>query len=228
MNELEVIYEDNHVLVVYKQPGILSQEDHTKDLDLVNMAKKYLKEKYQKPGNVYVGLVHRLDRMTSGVLVLAKTSKAASRLSEQMKKGQFNKKYYVIVHGKTNDYGILENKLLKDEKKNKSFVTNSPNGKLASLEYRRLGTFSHKNDLFSLIDVKLNTGRHHQIRVQFNHINHPLYGDTKYGNDKVKSYEKFFLCAYSLEFIHPTTKQLMHFSIQPKDSIFQIAITKNK
>ena len=175
---LNILYEDNHIIVVVKPSGILSQEDITKDPDMVTLLKKYIKEKYNKPGDVYLGLVQRLDRMTSGVMVFARTSKAASRLSEQIRNHSIIKKYYAVVEGKTKDEDKLENYLIKDEDLVKSFVTTKEKGKFASLEYKKVKSIDNS----SLVEVTLHTGRHHQIRVQMSNINHPLLGDSLYGS----------------------------------------------
>ena len=210
---LEILYEDNHIIVVKKPVGILSQEDATKDMDMLTLLKHYIKDKYNKPGNVYLGLVHRLDRMTGGVMVFARTSKAASRLNEQIKNGEFSKKYYAIVKGIIPKGGRLENYLIKDEQLVKSFVGNERNGKLAILDYEVIKTL---NDT-TLVDVSLKTGRHHQIRVQFSHINHPLIGDKLYGENT-----KCDMClyAYGLSFNHPVTKERLSFEAIPNHSIW--------
>lgn len=208
MNNLQILYEDNHLLVVIKPINILSQSDHTKDLDMLTILKKYLKEKYQKPGNVYLGLVHRLDRPTGGIMVFARTSKSASRLSKQIKDGDFKKSYLAVVHGKTNEKDTLKNYLLKE--KDKSIITTKEKGKYAELDYELLD-YNETYDL-SLLKINLKTGRNHQIRVQFKGINHPLYGDNRYNNEKDKN---LGLYAYKLEFIHPTTKEKLTFTNYP-------------
>lgn len=206
---LKILYEDNHIIVVVKPVNVLSQEDNTKDLDMLSMIKAYIKEKYNKPGNVFVGLVHRLDRMTSGVMVFAKTSKGASRLNEQIRDNEFLKKYYALVEGQTNKKGELINYLYKNEKEVKSYVSSDPNkGKLSILRYETEKTGKNQ----SLLDIELITGRHHQIRVQFANINHPLVGDTLYGS---KSKANIKLHAYYLCFKHPITKEKMEFIEYP-------------
>lgn len=214
--DLEILYEDNHVIVVIKPFNVLSQQDDTNDLDMLTIIKSYLKEKYQKPGNVYLGLVHRLDRPTGGIMVFAKTSKAASRLSKDIRDNNFNKKYYAIVHGKLdNKKGHLENYLLKASD-NSTIVTTKDKGKYASLDYEVL---SYKDDL-SLVDITLNTGRHHQIRVQFSHIGNPLYGDQRYGKQDKKQLALF---AYYLSFKHPVTKEVMTFIAKPlKEDVWKL------
>ena len=184
INNLKVLYEDNHIIVVLKPANVLSQEDSTKDLNMLNMVKAYIKEKYSKPGNVYVGLVHRLDRMTSGVMVFAKTSKGASRLNEQIRNNQMEKKYLALVEGITPENGTLINYLYKNEEMVKSFVTEDKNrGKYSELRFETQK--QGKNQ--SLVDIRLITGRHHQIRVQFASRGHSLLGDQRYGKqDKTK------------------------------------------
>ena len=201
-----ILYEDNHIIVVEKKINIPVQEDESKDEDLLTIIKKYIKDKYNKPGNVYLGLVHRLDRPVGGVMVFAKTSKAASRLSDQVRTHQISKKYYAIVEGKLNKEGILKDKLLKDTKTN--IVRVDKNGKDSELSYKLVDT---KNNL-NLVDIDLKTGRSHQIRVQFSSRNNPLYGDQKY-NKNAKVGEQIALFAYQLSFYHPTTKELMTFKL---------------
>ena len=211
MTRLVILYEDNHIIVVYKFSGILSQSDSTKDLDMVSIVKTYLKDRYHKPGNVYLGLVHRLDRPVKGVMVFAKTSKAAARLSEQIRNGQMHKKYYAVVEGILKEKeGILENKIEKID--NKKVLIDTPNGKEARLEYKVL----KEKDNLSLVDINLLTGRYHQIRLQFSSRNHPLYGDTLYGS-KYKG--DLALISYSLSFIHPITKEKMCFEIKINSQI---------
>ena len=216
MNNLNVLYEDNHVIVVVKPVNILSQSDITKDLDMLTIIKAYLKEKYHKPGNVYLGLVHRLDRVVGGVMVFAKTSKAASRLSESIRKNEFHKEYLAVVHGKVKDSDIFIDYL---EKKDdfSTVVTNSNHGKLSELSYELLD-YNKELDL-SLVNVHLKTGRHHQIRVQFSSRNHPLVGDSRYGKDNEKEIGLF---AYKLSFIHPTTKEMMSFEYLPNNKPFNM------
>lgn len=203
---INIIYEDNHLLVVEKPINILVQADNTQDKDLLSILKDDIKRRYQKPGNVYLGLVHRLDRPVGGIMVFAKTSKAASRLSEQVRTHQMQKKYYAIIEGimKENE-GCLIDYLKKDEKQNKVFV--DPSGKKAVLNYKIIDS----KENYSLVDIDLKTGRSHQIRVQFASRNHPLFGDKKYNmNSKVG--EQIALYAYELSFYHPITKEKMTFN----------------
>lgn len=205
-NDLEILYEDNHIIVVVKPFNILSQSDDTKDIDMLTLIKSYLKEKYNKPGNVYLGLIHRLDRPTGGIMVFAKTSKAASRLSEQIRLNLFTKKYLAIVSGYFDEKtGVFEDYILKKED-NSSVI--SKDGKYAKLEYEVL---KEKYNL-SLVNIILHTGRHHQIRVQFASRNHPLYGDQRYGKSSKKQLALF---AYYLSFNHPVTKEKLEFIKYP-------------
>lgn len=204
---MNVLYEDNHIIVVEKDINIPVQEDASKDLDLLTMIKQYLKEKYNKPGNVYVGLVHRLDRPVGGIMIFAKTSKAASRLSEQVRTNKIDKYYYAVVMGKfSKKIGEMEDHLLKDNKLNITKV--DPNGKLARLNYEVVDF----KDNYSLVKIKLETGRSHQIRVQFSSRNHPLFGDQKY-NKAVKQKEQIALFSYKLGFIHPISHDYMSFEL---------------
>ena len=215
MEKLNVIYEDNHIIVVEKPVNIPSQGDKTGDMDMLTIIKGYLKEKYNKPGNVYLGLVHRLDRPVGGVMVFAKTSKAASRLSEEVRLKEFKKTYLVIVNGKMDKKtGNLEDYLLKNEKNNMSKVVkeNTKNAKFASLDYEVL---KYDEDInLSVLKVNLHTGRHHQIRVQLSSRDHSIYGDQKYGG---RGHGKqITLWAYKLTIKHPITKEEMSFTSVPK------------
>jgi len=201
---MKIIYEDNHLLVVLKPINIPVQEDDSKDLDMLTYLKKYLKEKHNKPGNVYLGLVHRLDRPVSGIMVFAKTSKAASRLSEQIRNHTFKKEYMAVLCGKTPKKDILVDKLLKNPKTNTTVV--SEKGKEAILSYELI---EYKNN-YSLVKINLETGRSHQIRVQFSSRGYPLYGDQRY-NKKALPKQQIALFANRLEFIHPVTKEKLFF-----------------
>lgn len=215
MEKLNVIYEDNHIIVVEKPINIPSQGDKTGDIDMLTIIKSYIKEKYNKPGDVYLGLVHRLDRPVGGVMVFAKTSKAAARLSEQVRVKDFKKKYLVIVDGKMeNEIGSLENYLLKNERLNMSKVVKegTKNAKLAKLDYEVLKYDEEIN--LSVLKVNLHTGRHHQIRVQLSHEGHSIYGDQKYGTRGRG--KQICLWAYEIEIIHPTTKETMKFNVLPE------------
>lgn len=214
---INIIYEDNHLLVVEKPINIPVQEDSSKDKDLLTMLKEYIKEKYNKPGNVYLGLVHRLDRPTGGIMVFSKTSKCASRLSEQIRTNQMKKEYHAVITGILKDKeGKLEDYLLKDEKTN--IVTVNKNGKYSSLTYKVIKEVNN----YSLVSINLETGRSHQIRVQFSSRGYPLYGDHKY-NKNVKDNETLALYATSLSFYHPITKELLTFNLDiPNKDIWKL------
>ena len=215
MKQLKILYEDNHIIVVEKPPNIPSQGDKTGDEDMLTIIKGYLKEKYNKPGNVYLGLVHRLDRPVGGVMVFAKTSKAAARLSEQVRNKTFQKEYLVIVDGKLEkNKGILENYLLKNEKNNISKVVKegTKNAKYAKLDYEVLKYNEEIN--LSVLKILLHTGRHHQIRVQLANIGHSICGDQKYGTRGRG--KQIALWAYQLTIEHPITKEKMTFKAIPE------------
>ena len=215
MQNLKIIYEDNHIIVVEKPVNIPSQGDKTGDEDMLTIIKAYLKEKYNKPGDVYLGLIHRLDRPTGGVMVFAKTSKAAARLSEQVRNKEFEKKYLCIVDGKLEkEKGTFKDYLLKIEKTNTSKISDSKNrnAKEAILDYEVLKYNEEIN--LSVVKVLLHTGRHHQIRVQFSSRGHSLYGDQKYGTRGRG--KQLALWAFSLSFNHPTTKERLTFEDYPE------------
>ena len=201
---IKIIYEDNHILVVEKPINIPVQEDSSKDKDLLTMLKQYIKEKNNKPGNVYLGLVHRLDRPVGGVMVFAKTSKAASRLSEQVRTNKLKKIYHAVVLGNLQKTGHLEDYLIKDSKTNTTRIDKS--GKLSILDYKLINKVNELN----LVEISLKTGRSHQIRVQFSSRNTPLYGDQRY-NPQSKVGEQIALYATSLTLEHPTTKEILTF-----------------
>lgn len=213
--ELNVIYEDNHIIVVLKPQGVPSCGDDSGDDSVLEMVRRYIKVTYEKPGNVYVGLVHRLDRPTGGVMVFAKTSKAASRLSKQMKEGDFEKKYLAVLVGCPKEQSAtLVNYLKKNPLNNMVYIsTQTEEGsKLASLDYRVL----EDKVKLSLVEVKLHTGRTHQIRVQMAGISHPVYGDMRYGGEYAKK-GNLALWAYSLSFTHPVTQERLKFMVQPPE-----------
>ena len=205
-NNINILYEDNHLLVVEKPINIPVQEDESKDNDFLSILKEYIKVKYNKPGNVYLGLVHRLDRPVGGVMVFAKTSKCASRLSMQVRDNKFNKIYNAVVMNEIDESGRFEDYLLKDTRNN--IVRVDKNGKLAILEYKRL---QYKNNM-SLVEIKLETGRSHQIRVQFSSRGYPLYGDQKYNKSAIVG-EQLALFAKKLEFYHPISNELLSFEL---------------
>lgn len=213
MNKLNVLYEDNHIIVVVKPANIPSQEDISKDKDMLTMVKEYIKEKYNKPGNVYIGLVQRLDRPVSGIMVFARTSKAASRLTKEIKEHKVKKTYLAVVRGLFKEKnGSLVNYIVK-QNDNSSKITTKDKGKIAKLKYEVIK--ENKEKKLSLVKINLETGRHHQIRVQFANINHPLYGDQRYG---IKDNKQIALLSYKLEFEHPVKKEIMTFEISPPDT----------
>ncbi len=219
---LKVIYEDNHIIVVVKPASIPSQADKTGDLDMLTLVKEYIKHKYDKPGEVYLGLVHRLDRMVGGLMVFARTSKGASRLSKYIRERNFKKKYIAIVNGKLSGEDTLINYLLKNEKLNMSSIVNkNPKNekycKEAILEYKTFKNFKYKNKDYTAVDVDLKTGRHHQIRVQFAGINAPLYGDVKYGTKVNKVGQNLALWSKYLSFYHPTKDEYLEFELLPTE-----------
>ena len=218
MDELNVVYEDNHIIVVIKPQNIPTQEDESHDKDLLTMVKEYIKVKENKSGNVFVGLVHRLDRPTGGIMVFAKTSKAASRLTQEMHTGDFKKRYLTVVVGKPREKRAkLVNYLLKNARTNTVQVVPelTTNAKRAELDYIVLD----EKEKVSLLDVNLTTGRSHQIRVQLKNIGCPVYGDVKYGGDKLAKGHNLALWAYELKFVHPTTKENMTFKCYPPEDI---------
>ncbi|MEX2478674.1 MAG: RluA family pseudouridine synthase [Gracilimonas sp.] len=204
---IPIIYEDNHLLVIDKPAGVLSQEDHTGDPDVLNLCKQYIKKKYNKPGDVFLGLVHRLDRPVSGVMVLARTSKAASRLSYQIRKRTISKTYWALVEGQAPVYGEFVHFLEKDNRSNTVKAFKSPKGKAKESRLKFITIKQNAN--FSVIEVDLITGRPHQIRVQFAKEGHPLWGDHKYGNPKNRGNQDIALRSVKMEIEHPTKKELM-------------------
>ena len=211
--KLEILYEDNHIIVVLKPQNLASCPDESGDDNLLDRVREYIRTSCNKQGNVYVGLVHRLDRPTGGVMVFARTSKAAGRLGEQMKTGDFEKKYLTVLVGSPNPAsGKLTGYLKKNTVNNMVYLCpqGTDGAKLAVLEYC---TVEERAGL-ALVKVRLHTGRSHQIRVQMAGISHPVYGDMRYGGEKaVKG--KLALWAYSLAFTHPVTKERMRFMSEP-------------
>jgi len=204
---MKIIYEDNHLLVVEKPINVPMQEDESKDDDLLSLCKAYLKEKYHKPGNVYCGLVHRLDRPVGGVAVFAKTSKAASRLSESIRTDAFTKIYHAVIQGTLPKERTLIDYLVKDEKTNMTTVTTKDKGKYCELRYEPIKTTEN----LTLVRIELITGRSHQIRVQFASRACPLWGDARY-NPTSKPGQQLALWATSLSFPHPITQERLTFT----------------
>lgn len=213
-SDINIVYEDNHILVVVKPQNVSTCGDESGDDNLLDMLKKYLVEKYNKPGEAYLGLVHRLDRPTGGVMVFAKTSKAASRLSESIRNGEFDKRYLAVTCGTPREKrAILKNALYKDEKKNLVYCVplTTEGAKIAVMEYKLIEA---KKEI-ALLDIKLVTGRSHQARVQLATLTTPIFGDYKYGQGKSPIGYNLALWAYELRFPHPTTKEIMVFRVYP-------------
>jgi 23S rRNA pseudouridine1911/1915/1917 synthase len=215
---LEVLYEDNHIIAINKKSGDIVQGDKTGDAPLSDFVKAYIKKKYNKPGEVFLGTIHRLDRPTSGVVLYARTSKALTRMNEQFREKQVQKTYWAVVdNAPSNDSGTLENYLLKNQKQNKSYVTKGSDGKHAILDFKML----KKLDNFFHLEIKPKTGRHHQIRVQLAHIGCIIKGDLKYGAKRSNKDASIHLLAQKLEFIHPVKKESITIvAPAPKDSIW--------
>lgn len=211
--KISILYEDNHLLVVEKPVNVPVQEDNSGDKDLLTALKEDIKIRYQKPGNVYLGLVHRLDRPVGGVMVYAKTSKAASRLSDSIRRQKFERTYLAVLRGVPQDEGRLEHYLYKDQRTNivRTVPSSHKQGKRSMLEYRVEGQAEN----LSLVNVRLLTGRSHQIRVQLSSIGHPLYGDQKYGQHMNRPGQQIALWANTLEFEHPTKKEMVRFESSP-------------
>ena len=231
MKSMEVVYEDNHIIVVNKQSGEIVQGDKTGDRPLSDIVKDYIKEKYQKPGAVFLGVVHRLDRPVSGLVVFARTSKALTRLNKMFaEKEQVKKTYWAIVEKRkvegvkwkedSNEWQTAEHWLVRNEKQNKSYAyqTEKPNSKKAILKYRMLA----KGDNYDLLEVQLMTGRHHQIRCQLSTLGYPIKGDLKYGAKRSNPDGSISLNAHRIEFIHPVSKEKIALeSPLPEDNLWQ-------
>lgn len=208
MSTAKVLYEDNHLIAVFKPAGVLTQADITGQPCLMDEVKEYLKEKYKKPGNVFLGMVHRLDRPVAGVIVFAKTSKGASRLSQQIRLYEVEKIYHAVVSGKLpNEKGVIKSILEKDEKQKKAKI--SEDGKEAELSYEVIKS----NDRYSLVKIKLKTGKFHQIRIQFSSIGNPIVGDNKYGSKETLPDKTICLAATSLKFRKATEDEFVTVSI---------------
>lgn len=203
---MRVIYEDNHIIIVEKAAGEIVQGDKTGDKPLSEIIKEYLKEKYNKPGNVFCGVVHRIDRPVSGLVIFAKTSKALERLNRMLRDGEIRKTYHALVEGHPeNPEATLENYLVSDGRINKTFISDSANSnaKTAKLKYRVIKTF----DRYSLLEIEILTGRKHQIRAQLSAMGHPIKGDLKYGARRSNPDGGISLQAHKVQFIHPVSKQ---------------------
>ena len=218
---MQVLYEDNHIIIVNKASGEIVQGDKTGDTPLSETVKAYIKQAYAKPGNVFLGVVHRLDRPVSGIVVFARTSKALARLNDMFRKGEVHKTYWAITGNKPlHDEGRLDNWLVRNEKQNKSYAydVEKPQSKHAILDYRLIG----KSDKYYLLEVHLLTGRHHQIRCQLSHIGCPIKGDLKYGAPRSNPDGSISLMARRVEFEHPVSHQ--HISVEaplPDDRLWK-------
>ena len=219
---MEIVYEDNHLIIVYKHSGEIVQGDKTGDVPLSEDVKCYLKEKYQKPGNVFLGVVHRLDRPVAGLIVFAKTSKALTRLNKMFRDGEVHKTYWAITKNlPPQPEGTLTHWLGRNEKQNKSYAYDHevPHSKKAILKYRLIGQSDH----YCLLEVNLMTGRHHQIRCQLAHMGCPIKGDLKYGAQRSNPDGSICLLAHHVEFVHPVSKQLISLdSPLPEDKLWQV------
>lgn len=217
MNEpFSIVYEDNHVLVAVKAPNVLSQGDASGDPDMLSLLKAYLKQAHQKPGDAYLGLVHRLDRPVGGLMVFAKTSKAAARLSAQLKAHDMGREYLCVCEGEVSSPFTLADTLLKNEKTNLVSVVaeGTKGGQRAMLHGEPAAVREGK----TLCKIRLETGRSHQIRVQMRHFGHPLWGDNRYGNGRPG--QQIALWGYKLTFLHPTKKEPLVFLNSPKEGGF--------
>ena len=225
---LDILFEDNHLLILNKKSGELSQGDITEDKTLVDKAKFYLKAKYNKKGNVFIGLIHRLDRPTSGVIIFTKTSKALTRLNELFKKNEIKKTYWAIVKKMENKADEkLENFLKKNQKKNKSYVTKNSNkyAKKPVLTYKII--LELKN--YSLLKINLETGRHHQIRTQLSHIGFPIKGDLKYGYSRSNNDGSIHLHSRKVQFIHPVSKKNIEITAKlPKNNVWDMCVNSKE
>lgn len=223
---MNVVYEDNHIIIVNKQSGEIVQGDKTGDTPLSDIVKQYIKEKYNKPGNVFLGVVHRLDRPVSGLVVFAKTSKALSRLNEMFRTGDVHKTYWAIV--KKNDIApeaTLTDWLTRNERQNKSYAHNRevPGAKKAVLSYK----VRSMSDNYMLLEVRLMTGRHHQIRCQLAHIGCPIKGDLKYGSPRSNPDGSISLMSRRVEFVHPVSKETIAVEAPLPDDRLWLALAQN-
>lgn len=218
---MQVVYEDNHIIIVYKESGEIVQGDKTGDTPLAETVKEYIKEKYHKPGNVFLGVVHRLDRPVAGLVVFARTSKALSRLNEMFRKGEVHKTYWTITQNvPAEETGTLTNWMTRNEKQNKSYAYDRevPGAKKAVLKYRVIGHSAR----YHLLEITLLTGRHHQIRCQLAHIDCPIKGDLKYGARRSNPDGSISLLSHRVQFIHPVSgKEIDVISPLPEDKLWR-------
>ena len=220
---LDILFEDNHLLILNKKSGELSQGDITEDKTLVDKAKFYLKAKYNKKGNVFIGLIHRLDRPTSGVIVLSKTSKSLKRMNDKFKMNEVNKVYWAVINSFNKNEGKVESFLKKNQKQNKSYVveSNISGSKNAILYYKKLVDLKS----YTLLEIKLETGRHHQIRTQLASLGYPIKGDLKYGFPRSNVDKSIHLHARHIEFTHPVTKNKIKIEAPPpNDKIWNLCL----
>lgn len=218
---MEPIYEDNHLIIVNKKAGEIVQGDKTGDKPLSELVKEYIKKKYNKPGNVFCGVVHRIDRPVEGLVIFAKTSKALERLNKMLRDGEIHKTYWAMVEGKpTNKESILKNYLKSDGKINKTFVTdnNDDDAKLSILNYRTIA----EGERYSILEISLLTGRKHQIRCQLSAIGHPIKGDLKYGAKRSNTNGGISLQAHRIQFIHPVSKKEIDITLPPTDEMMKL------
>lgn len=203
---MEVVYEDNHIIIVNKKAGEIVQGDKTGDTPLSELVKDYIKQKYNKPGNVFCGVVHRIDRPVEGLVIFARTSKALERLNKMLREGEIHKTYHALVEGKvTESEGFLENYLVSDGRINKTFIAKpgNPDAKPSRLKFKTIAV----GDRYSLLEINLLTGRKHQIRAQLSNMGHPIKGDLKYGAKRSNPNGGISLQAHKIEFIHPVSKE---------------------
>ena len=223
---MRVLYEDNHIIIVYKESGEIVQGDKTGDRPLSETVKEWIKAKYNKPGNVFLGVVHRLDRPVAGLVIFGRTSKATSRLNKMFRDGDVRKTYWAIVQGCPKEpQAELANWIVRNEKMNKSFAYDRevPNSKKAILTYKLIG----KGDNYSLLEINLKTGRHHQIRCQLSHIGLPIKGDLKYGARRSNPDGGISLISHKVEFVHPVShKPISVVSPLPDDNLWKALAPK--
>ena len=214
LKKSEILFEDNHLIIINKKPGILVQGDITGDISLIEVTKDYIKNKYKKKGNVFLGLVNRIDRPTSGIVIFAKTSKALSRMNEILRNREIQKIYWLIISNKfASNNGKIEGWFRKNSKQNKSyfFESQATNSKFGSLSYKKLKTL----DNYCLVEVELITGRHHQIRCSFSELGYPIQGDLKYGSKRSNKDGGIYLHSREIYFTHPVTKEEINVKARP-------------